>query len=114
MARFSGLGSFCPLRFPKWRSSQEVAFCSRNSLNWTAGRVDSYDGTVFVDQQNNTLDVIKINPAGGPVQRVARAESYFLRSHTVELPDGRVIVPGLVSGRPRLMLTKANKLATSL
>jgi eukaryotic-like serine/threonine-protein kinase len=72
------------------------------------------DGTVFVDQQNNTLDVLKINPSGASVQRVARTETSFLRSHTVEVPDGRVIVPALVSGRPRLMLTKTNKLATSL
>ena len=72
------------------------------------------DGTVFVDQKNNTLEVLRINPAGGPVEHLARAETYLLRSHTLELPDGRVIVPSLVSGRPRLMLTKTNKQATSL
>ena len=72
------------------------------------------DGTMFVDQQNNTLQVLRINRSGGSAQRIAKAESYFLRSHTVELSDGRVIVPGIVSGRPRLMLTRTNKLATSL
>jgi len=72
------------------------------------------DGTMFVDQQNNTLQVLRINRSGGSAQRIAKAESYLLRSHTVELSDGRVIVPGIVSGRPRLMLTRTNKLATSL
>ena len=43
------------------------------------------DGTVFVDQQNNTLEVLRINRSGGSVQRIAKAETYFLRSHTVEL-----------------------------
>jgi len=71
-------------------------------------------GTIFVDQQKNTLEILRINPSGGPVRRIASAETYLLRSHTVEFPDGRVIVPSLVSGRPRLILTKANKLATSL
>jgi hypothetical protein len=72
------------------------------------------DGTTFVDQQNNTLEVLRINPAGGSVQRLARAETYSLKSHTVELSDARVIVPAVISGHPRLMLTKTNKLATPL
>jgi hypothetical protein len=72
------------------------------------------DGTTFVDQQNNTLEVLRINPSGGPVQRLARAETYLLKSHTVELADGRVIVPAVISGHPRLMLTRTNKLTTSL
>src|SRR5262249_18375009 len=42
------------------------------------------------------------------------AETYSLKSHTVELFDGRVIVPAVISGHPRLMLAKTNKLATSL
>ena len=71
-------------------------------------------GTIFVDQQRNTLEVLRINPSGGPVQHIAKAETYLLRSHAIEFPDGRVIVPSLVSGRPRLILTKADKLATSL
>jgi len=72
------------------------------------------DGTVFVDQQNNSLDVLQINPSGGPIRRIAKAETYLLKSHTLELPDGRVIVPGIVSGRPRLMLARTNKLASPL
>lgn len=72
------------------------------------------DGTVFVDQQDNTLEILKIAPSGGSIQSIARAQAYLLKSQTIELPDGRVIVPHLVSGRPRLMLTKANKLATPL
>jgi Tol biopolymer transport system component len=72
------------------------------------------DGTTFVDQQNNTLEVLRINPSGGPVQHLARAETYLLKSHTVELSDGRVIVPAVISGHPRLTLTKTNKLATVL
>src|SRR5262249_15535294 len=72
------------------------------------------DGTIFIDQQNNTLDVLRIDPSGGSVQRVARTETYLLKSHTVELADGRVIVPTLVTGRPRLTVTKANKLSTPL
>ena len=59
------------------------------------------DGTVFVDQQNNTLEVLRINRSGGSVRHIAKTEAYFLRSHTVELSDGRVIVPGVVSGRPK-------------
>jgi hypothetical protein len=74
----------------------------------------SEDGTIFVDQQNNTLEVLKIGPSGGPVQHIAKAEAYLLKSHTVELLDGRVIVPSLVSGRPRLMLTKTNKVTVPL
>jgi len=79
-----------------------------------AGLDMSGDGTVFVDQQNNTLDVLQIDPSGGPIHRIAKSETYLLKSHTVELPDGRVIVPGIVSGRPKLMLSKTNKLATPL
>src|SRR5262249_42276208 len=72
------------------------------------------DGTIFVDQQNNTLEVLRIHASGGPVERLAKAETYSLKSHTVELFDGRVIVPAVISGHPRLMLAKRNKLATSL
>ena len=72
------------------------------------------DGTIFVDQQNNTLQILKINASDGSVEHVAKAKTYLLRSHTVELPDGRVIVPGVVSGRPRLMLSETDKLATPL
>jgi hypothetical protein len=72
------------------------------------------DGTMFVDQQNNTLQILKINTADGSIEQVARSETYLLRSHTVELPDGRVIVPSRSSGRPRLMLGRTNKLATPL
>jgi len=72
------------------------------------------DGTIFVDQQNNTLEILRIGPSSGFVQRVAGAETYLLNSHTVELSDGRVIVPSLMSGRPRLMLTKTNERSTPL
>lgn len=72
------------------------------------------NGSIFVDQQNNTLEIVKIDPAGGSLQRIARAETYSLRSHTIELPDGRVVLPGLISGRPRLLVAKTNKLATPL
>ena len=66
------------------------------------------DGTIYVDQQNNALEILKINPSDGTVQHLARAETYLLKSQTVELPDGRVIVPSIVSGRARLLVTKTN------
>jgi hypothetical protein len=90
---------------------------SQELLTFT-GRFSGLDmsggGEIFVDQQNNPLEILRIDPANGSARIVARAETYLLRGHTVELPDGRVIVPGLVSGRPRLMLIKTDALSTAL
>jgi len=66
------------------------------------------DGSIYVDQMDRPVDVIRFEEKGGRVERIARlprpAANYF-----AALPGGRAAWIEFVSGRYRLMLGEAGK-----
>jgi tRNA A-37 threonylcarbamoyl transferase component Bud32/Tol biopolymer transport system component len=65
----------------------------------------SRDAGLFVSTLDNPVDVLKFSPAGGVPERLAGAGNVVMSP--VQLPDGRIIVPSLVSGRRRLLVASA-------
>jgi hypothetical protein len=64
------------------------------------------DGSLYVDGVDRPLEILKFPPFGGTPKVLASIDSYTLQSYEapVELSDGRIILPTIVSGRPRLLL----------
>ena len=64
------------------------------------------DGSLYVDGVDRPLEILKFPPSGGTPNVLASIDSYTLQSYEmpVELSDGRIILPTIVLGRPRLLL----------
>jgi hypothetical protein len=82
------------------------------------------DNRLYMDQIQRPLDVLKFAPlgAGGvkdaPVERIAASflwrEKTGVVGQSVELPDGRVVVPSKVAGRSQLLASMPGKDPTPL
>src|SRR5438876_4622983 len=65
------------------------------------------DGSVYLDQVDRPVQVLHFPPSGGTPEVLATTESRALDlSAPVEFPDGRFLVPTLLSGRSRLSIGK--------
>jgi eukaryotic-like serine/threonine-protein kinase len=65
------------------------------------------DGSVYLDQVERPLEVLRFPISGGTPEVVADSENYppeFMQP--VEFSDGRFLLPALVSGRARLLISK--------
>src|SRR6185369_4565763 len=63
------------------------------------------DGTLYVDLIENPVEMLRFRPEGGVPERLAAvARNLFM--HPVQFPDGRVLLPGLVSGKKRLLAAR--------
>ena len=60
------------------------------------------DGSIYVGLSDNTLEVLRFPAAGGIPERLGSARGAL--SSPATLPDGHVLLPGLVAGRRRLLL----------
>jgi dipeptidyl aminopeptidase/acylaminoacyl peptidase len=60
------------------------------------------DGSYYVGLSENTTEVLRFPVAGGIPERLGSARGALCSPAT--LPDGRVLLPGLVAGRHRLLL----------
>jgi eukaryotic-like serine/threonine-protein kinase len=65
------------------------------------------DGSIYVDQVDRPLEILKLPQAGGTPEVLASSEFYSpYDAVPVELSDGRLLLPSIVSGRRRLLLGK--------
>ena len=65
------------------------------------------DGSLYVDQVDRPMDILKIPRSGGTPEVQASLEFYSQQlAPPVEFPDQRFALPALISGRPRLLLGK--------
>jgi predicted Ser/Thr protein kinase len=65
------------------------------------------DGALYVDQVDRPLDVLRLPRSGGTPEVLASLESYSQEfAPPVEFSDGRIVLPTLISGRPRLLVGK--------
>jgi eukaryotic-like serine/threonine-protein kinase len=65
------------------------------------------DGSLYVDQLERPLEILRFSASGGTPEVLADAEAYPFPAWSaspVEFPDGRFLLPTLISGRPRLLL----------
>jgi eukaryotic-like serine/threonine-protein kinase len=65
------------------------------------------DGSFYVDQIERPLETLRLSASGGTPEVLADAEAYpypAWAASPVEFPDGRFLLPTLISGRPRLLL----------
>src|SRR5262249_32283075 len=84
--------------------------------NFVTGVDSGSDGSIYLNQMNRPMDLLRFPPEGGHVERIAAfpmSASPGGFSGTEEgiavLPDGRVVVPQLVAGRQRLMVIEPGK-----
>jgi hypothetical protein len=67
------------------------------------------DGSIFVDQVERPLQVLRFPASGGTPEVIAVSETYppsFMQP--VAFPDGGLLIPALLSGHARLLLGKPN------
>jgi len=66
------------------------------------------DGSLYVDRVDRPLEILKFPPSGGTPTALASIDSYTLQAYgaPVEFSDGRLLLPTIISGRPRLLLSK--------
>ncbi|MEO6325474.1 MAG: hypothetical protein ABIT01_17570, partial [Thermoanaerobaculia bacterium] len=64
------------------------------------------DGSLYVDTMENPAEILRFTALGGNADRIAGTAGNLLMS-PIQFPDGRIIVPTLVSGRRRLLVTSA-------
>jgi hypothetical protein len=65
------------------------------------------DGSLYLDQVERPLQLLRFPVSGGTPEVIASSETYppeFMQP--VELPDGRLLLPSLLSGRARLLIGK--------
>ncbi len=63
------------------------------------------DGTVYLDQTSRPLQILRYPLSGGTPEVLASTETYPADEFApVEFPDGRVLLPVLVSGRARILV----------
>ena len=61
------------------------------------------DGTLYVEFLDNPVELLRFPQTGGTPDRLASVGRNFFM-HPVQLPDGRVLLPSLSSGRRRLLI----------
>jgi len=65
------------------------------------------DGSIYIDQVDRPLQIVRFPASGGTPEVVATAESTGnVSSVPVEFPDGRFLLPMLISGRSQLLMGK--------
>jgi eukaryotic-like serine/threonine-protein kinase len=65
------------------------------------------DGSIFADQVARPLEILRFPLSGGTPERVAVSEnSQSVYMNPVELPDGRVLISSLRSGRAQMLAGK--------
>jgi Tol biopolymer transport system component len=65
------------------------------------------DGNLYVDQVERPLEILRLPLSGGTPEVLESVESYTqYNAAPVEFPDERLLLPTLISGRPRLLLGK--------
>lgn len=63
------------------------------------------DGSLYLDQVDRPLEVLRFPVSGGTPEVIAASETYpAANMQPVEFPDGRVLVPARLSGRARLLI----------
>jgi hypothetical protein len=67
------------------------------------------DGSVFADLLSRPAGVVRLSPGSGPPEKIASLPQFPDMDMVVALPDGRAVVPVLVSGRTRLMAVEQGK-----
>ncbi len=68
------------------------------------------DGSIYMDQVDDRLEVVRTTVAGTPVERLVKstiAPQYC--SEVLALPDGRVLFPTQVAGQARLLVTSPGR-----
>ena len=71
------------------------------------------DGTLFLEQTDQPCEILRFPIAGGTPERVA-ASPAFRFGAIAELSAGRVLVPAILAGRPRLMVSARDSAAAPL
>jgi eukaryotic-like serine/threonine-protein kinase len=66
------------------------------------------DGSLYFEQIDQLFDVLRFPVSGGDPERIASSGGFRFGSIT-ELPGGRVLVPAVLAGRPRLMVAQAGR-----
>jgi hypothetical protein len=65
------------------------------------------DGSLYLDQVDRPLELLRFPVSGGAPEVIAASEAYPPEySQPVEFPDGRVLLPALLSDRTRLLIGK--------
>jgi len=65
------------------------------------------DGTIYLDQVERPLEVLRFPVTGGTPEVIASSETYPPENmEPVEFPDGRFLLPSLLSGRACLLIGK--------
>jgi predicted Ser/Thr protein kinase len=68
------------------------------------------DGSLYIDQTERPVNIVRFPPAGGHAQTVAALRGEFNQTPAmVALPDGRIVSQQLVGGRGRLVIVEAGK-----
>jgi len=65
------------------------------------------DGSLYLDQANPQLEILRFSPSGGTPEVLAGSETPYPGSQsTFQIADGRVLLDSTVAGRSRLQLAK--------
>ncbi len=68
------------------------------------------DGSVYLDQCDRAVELLRVAPSGGAPETIARstgAPSFTM--NPIQLPDGRVLLSSVVSGRSKLLVAWPGK-----
>jgi dipeptidyl aminopeptidase/acylaminoacyl peptidase len=67
------------------------------------------DGSIYLDQVQRDVELVRFGPTGGHAERIARIDSAAALDSFAVLPDGRLVWPERSGGRERLMSASAGK-----
>ena len=68
------------------------------------------DGTIYLDQVERPLELLRFPVSGGTPEVIASSETYPPKNmQPVEFPDGRFLLPTLLAGHARLLIGKAGE-----
>jgi eukaryotic-like serine/threonine-protein kinase len=93
------------VEIPRSGASTAKTMMTLTSAPWSLDA--ARDGSVYVDQVDRPLQVLKFPSNGGTPEVLESLESYPVTAQntgSVEFSDGRVILPALISGKARLLL----------
>src|SRR5207249_2014848 len=65
------------------------------------------DGSVYVDQDDEPVDLVRFAPAGGHVQKIVAAQQFI--PWNAVLSDGRVVFEQVTGARSRLVVLENGK-----
>ncbi|HEV2245213.1 MAG TPA: protein kinase, partial [Terriglobia bacterium] len=74
------------------------------------------DGSLYVDRVDRPLEILKLPPSGGIPKVLASIDSYTGDAYwgPVEFPDGRLLLPTIISGRRSLLVSESGGNAVPL